>query len=196
MIRTSLVTLLSILFLVLSACAGFDKNNIRPGQRVEGPGFTFAVPTENAWFAVIYGNSNRIRLSQLNENDSYILQVTLNRGPRSGMYSSVEDHLAMLKRHNLIIIQKAGHPITQHHEEEAPLYGPLCVRYSMQGEDARGRGSKGAALVERIGLSCPHQSMKNVLINFELSRRADASANTVNLARYADELFASIRYDD
>lgn len=191
MIRTSL----AITVLLLSACASFDKNNILPGQRVDGPGFSFEVPTQKPWFAVIYGNSNRIRLSQLNDQDSYILQVTMNRGPRMGMYQSAQAHLQAVKRHTLSTLHSLGYQVINHNEETDARFGALCVRYEMLGEDARGRGQKGPAKVERIGLSCPHQDMHNVIVSYELSRRSDSNAPDVDLEAYADQVFASVKYE-
>jgi len=187
-------SVLLFLFLLLSACASFDKTNIQPGQRVPGLGFSFIVPGQKAWFAVEYGTSHRIKLSQLNNQDSYSILVSLNRGPRQGMYQSAEIHLRVLQRNKRRKIKSTGFFQHQHEEWIDSRYGELCVRYSSSGEDWRGRNSEGPAMVDSIGLSCAHPETDNVLINIEISRRSEPDAATIDLVTYADQLFSSVEY--
>jgi len=189
---TKSMLLLSIL--MLSACASFDKTNIQPGHRVIGLGFSFTVPTQKSWFAVEYGTSNRIKLSQLNNQDSYSILVSLNRGPYQGMYQNAEAHLQSIQYHKQIKLNHAGFIQHQHQEWVDSRYGKLCVRYTSSGEDWKGRNSPGPAIVDLIGLSCPHPELHNVLININLSRRSETDAEKVDLTAYADELFSSLEY--
>lgn len=188
---------LSILTAVfLSACATFDKTHITSDQRVPGYGFSFSVPTETPWFAVVYGNSHRIRLSQINEVDSYTIQVSLNRGPRGGMYTDAQSHLTDIKASKQQETIPKGFIQFTHNEWLEPRYGKLCVQYTSFGEDHRGRLNKGPAKVELAGLTCQHESLDNVLINFEITRRSDANAPQIDVAALANSLFASIEYED
>lgn len=183
--------------LLFSACATtFDKTNILPGQQVQGFGFSFEVPTDKAWFAVVYGTSNRIRLRQLNDDDSYSITISLNRGPRSGMYDTAQDHLNALTHHLRFENNPQGLIQHQHSEEVAPQYGKLCIQQSTFVEDWRGRNQAGPAMVETITLTCPHLSFDNVLISTEFSRRYEKSAAKVDTSHYAEQLFSSIEFDD
>jgi len=185
---------LALLILLLSGCATFDKTNIQPGHRVIGPGYSFTVPTQKSWFAVEYGTSNRIKLSQLNNQDSYSILITINRGPYQGMYQSAEAHLKIIQQHKQKEFRKAGLSINKHQEWVEPQYGKLCVRYTSSGEDWRGRNNLGPAIVDLVGLSCAHPALHNVLISINLTRRSDENVEKVDLTTYADELFSSIEY--
>ena len=187
---------LLVLILLLSSCASFDKTNILPGQRVPGLDFSFSVPTDKAWFSVIYGTSHRIKLSQLNQEDSYAIKVTLNRGPRGGMYQNAEAHLEALQTYKQYEPPVAGFRRQQSETNIDTQYGELCVRYSSSGIDWRGRYNMGPALVDSISLSCAHPGLKNVLITFEIARRYETDAEVVDLSGYADELFSSVEYDN
>ena len=189
-------TFLLFLFLLVSACASFDKTNIQPGQRVPGLGFSFIAPTQKTWFTVEYGTSHRIKLSQLNDQDSYSILVSLNRGPRRGMYQSAEAHLKALRRNRRGNSKSAGFLQHQHKEMIDTRYGDLCVRYTSSGEDWRGRNNEGPAIIDSIGLSCAHPETANILISIEITRRSETDAATIDLATYADELFSSVEYQD
>lgn len=182
--------------LLLSACASFDKTNIPPGQRVEGLGFSFEVPTKRSWFAAEYGTSNRIKLIQLNDEDSYIILVSLNRGPGRGMYPTAEEHLRVFQRHKQIEVQPPGYFLLDHHEWIDEQYGHLCIRYTAKAKDWRGRSKKGAALIDTVGLTCEHSTLPNVLISVELSRRFESYSQEVDIKPFADALFSSIEYHD
>jgi hypothetical protein len=183
-----------ILLLLLSACATFDKTNIKPGHKVVGLGFSFTVPTEKSWFAVEYGTSHRIKLSQLNHQDSYSILVSINRGPFQGMYKSPEAHLQAFKYHKQREFRKVGLIQHNHKEWADSEYGELCVRYTSSSEDWRGRNNAGPAIVDLIGLTCPHPELHNVLVSFDLSRRSETYAEAVDLTHYADVLFSSVEY--
>lgn len=182
------------LVLLMSSCASFDRTNILPGQRVPGPGFSFTVPTERVWSAVEYGTSNKIHLFQLNDSDSYSILVSLNRGPRFGMYNSAEAHLRVLKKHQNIELKSAGLFLHSHNEWLEPKYGDLCVRYAYKAEDWKGRNKKGSAMVDLIGMTCEFPEITNVLISIEFSRRSEPNADFVDITPFADELFASFEY--
>ena len=186
-----------LLFLVLlmSGCTHFDRTNILPGQRVPVPGFSFSVPTQKAWSAIEYGTSNKIHLFQLNYLDSYTILVSLNRGPRFGMYKNPETHLRVLKSHRKNASKPAGLVWLSHDEWLEPKYGELCVRYTYKAEDWHGRNNKGPAMIDLIGMSCKYPEYQNVLISMEFSRRYELDAETVDITPYADELFASFEYD-
>lgn len=190
-----LKSLLLCVVVVISGCASFDKTHILSGQRVPGPGFSFTVPTERAWTAVEYGTSNKIHLFQLNNQDSYSILVSLNRGPRLGMYQDAESHLLALKYHRQLEPTPAGFFWLSHNEWIEPRYGDLCVRYSYKAEDWHGRNSKGPAMVDLIALICEFPEQPNVLISIELSRRYEQYAEVVDITPYADELFASFEYE-
>ena len=187
-------SILFALFLLLSACASFDKTNIKPGHRVNGLGFSFTVPTEKSWFAVEYGTSHRIKLSQLNLQDSYSILVSLNRGPYRGMYQSATAHLKAVQSAKQRQRRYKGLVQHSHKEWVDDQPGELCVRYTSSSEDSRGRNSLGPATVDLIGLTCLHPELNNVLISIDLTRRSDADADKVNLSAYADILFSSFEY--
>ena len=183
-----------LITLLLTSCATFDQTNILPHQRVNGLGFSFAVPTEKPWFAVEYGTSHRIKLSQLNNQDSYSILVSLNRPPYQGMYQSAKAHLKSIQIQQY---RKQAKPGYIQHTRNAWIeskYGDLCISYTTEGEDWHGRNNEGPALVYLIGLSCPHPSLSNVLITIDLSRRAETSADDVDLVAYAEALFSSFEY--
>lgn len=182
--------------LLLSACASFDRTNILPGQRVAGLGFSFSVPTDKAWFAVEYGTSHRIKLSQLNQDDRFTILVSLNKGPRHGMYSSPETHLKTVRYYEKIEPVPVGLNILNHREWIDSRYGRLCVRQSSFAEDWRGRNKPGPAMIDSVILSCPHQGFDNVLISIELSRRYEKHAQEVDITSYADALFSSLEFTD
>jgi hypothetical protein len=186
--------LLLFFVLLMSSCASFDRTNILPGQRVPGPGFSFMVPTEKFWSAVEYGTSNKIHLFQLNDLDSYSILVSLNRGPRFGMYKNAETHLRVLKSHRNNEFKPAGIFWLSHDEWLEPKYGDLCVRYTYKAEDWHGRNNKGPAMVDLIGMSCKFPEFPNVLISIEFSRRYELNAKTVDITAFADELFSSFEY--
>lgn len=187
--------LLALLLVSLSSCATFDKTNILPGQRIPGLGFSFLAPTEKPWFAVVFGNSNRIRLGQLNDKDSYSINIALNQGPPRGMYTSAESHLKAFKKYKEGERLPAG-VVPEHLSEWIDTrYGKLCVRFRAVSKDHRGRYNRGPALVEVIGLSCAHEKLRNTLISVELTRRADLDAGEVDLSALADHLFDSIEYE-
>lgn len=187
-------SLVFIFIVMLSACASFDKTNIQPGHRVIGLGFSFTVPTEKSWFAVEYGTSHRIKLSQLNNKDSYSILVSLNRGPYNEMYQSAEAHLKAIKQYKNL--QRTTPGLIQHSHQEwiEAHYNQQCVRYSSLSEDARGRNNLGPATVNLIGLSCQHPSLKNVLITTSFTRRSDEDASKVDITTFADQLFSSFEF--
>lgn len=187
-------SILLLLLLMLSACASFDRTNILPGQRVAGLGFSFTVPTQNSWFAVEYGTSNRIKLSQLNKQDHYSIVISLNRGPAQGMYRNAEAHLSTLQRHKQAKTKKDGYIQLAHKEWIDSRYGKLCVRYTSSAEDWTGRNNKGPAMVDSIALTCEHPEISNVLISVEISRRYEVDADISDLTAYADALFSSLEY--
>jgi hypothetical protein len=178
----------------LSACSTFDKTNIPPGQTVEGLGFSFEAPTENNWFAAEYGTSNRIKLVQLNDDDSYTILVSINRGPGRGMYPTAQAHLRVFQRHKELELQPPGYFLLDHEEWIDEQYGHLCIRYSASAKDWRGRNKKGAALVDMQGLTCEHGSIKNVLISVELSHRYEEGMTKSDLTSFAGDLFSSLRF--
>jgi hypothetical protein len=186
-------TLLSLI-LLLSSCASFDKTNILPGQSVIGLGFSFTVPTQKSWFAVEYGTSHRIKLSQLNNQDSFSILVSINRGPYQGMYKNVARHLQSIKINQQKKLKQPGFIEYVHQEWVASKYGDLCIMYTFSGEDWNGRNSEGPAIVDAIGLSCPHPKLRNILISIDLSRRSETGAEKVDLTAYAEALFASFEY--
>lgn len=181
--------------MVCASCATFDRTHIPPGQTVPGPGFSFEVPTHNNWTAVEYGRGNKIHLFQLNNQDSYAIIVTLNRGPYFGMYQHASAHLAALRLKKEKAVVPEGLEIDERNEWLEPKYGELCVRYTSKAKDWRGRRRKGPALVHTIGLSCAHPTLNNVILNTEIIRRHEVDAEKADLSRYADELFASFDYD-
>ncbi len=181
--------------LQLSACSTFDKTNIKPGERVRGFGFSFAVPTDRHWFATEYGTSNRLKLIQLNQEDSYSILVTLNKGPRWGMYPSADAHLSVVQYHKQHEIQPRGYFLLAHQEWVDESYGDLCVRYSVHAKDWRGRNKQGAALIDTLGLSCEHGSLDNVLITIEFSHRYEESGEKTDIERYARRLFKSLKFE-
>ena len=188
--------LLAVLCLLLSSCVSFDKTNIQPGQQVQGFGFSFEVPENGTWFAVVYGTSHRIKLSQLNHNDSYSILISMNHGPRSGMFKSAQEHLIAYKQHqNLETIPK-GLIRHQRNEEIDSRYGELCIRHSSYSEDWRGRIMPGPTMVRAITLTCPHPGFDNVLLSAELSRRYETYAPEVDLEKLADQLFSSFEFDE
>ncbi len=188
-------SLLLCVAVLITGCASFDRTHILPGQRVPVPGFSFTVPTERAWTAVEFGTSNKIHLFQLNDLDSYSILVSLNRGPRSGMYQNAESHLLALKYHKQFEDSPAGVFVLSHDEWLEPRYGDLCVRYSYKAEDWHGRNKKGPAMVDLIGLTCEYPEQPNVLIRVEFSRRYEQHAEAVDITPYADEVFASFEYE-
>jgi hypothetical protein len=194
-IRSAKSLVVTLIFL-LTSCASFDKTDIKPGQRVQGFGFSFEVPTETSWFAVVYGTSHRIKLSQLNHDDFYSILISMNHGPHRGMYKSGKDHLRAFKRHiNMEPIPK-GLVQRSHKEEVDARYGDLCVRQTSLSEDWRGRIMPGPTMVEKVRLTCPHPGFDNVLLSTELSRRYETDAAEINLSTVADQLFSSFEFDD
>lgn len=186
---------LSVFVLVLiSACASFDKTNILPDQRVPGLGFSFSVPTEKAWTAVEYGTSNKLHLFQLNHQDNYSIVVTLNRGPRFGMYKDASAHLSALKYSKDLELDPVGWFLLEQDQWLEPKYGDLCVAYSYKAEDWQGRNTQEPAIEELMGLACEHQTMSNVLLTIEFTRRYDASADIVDINPLAEQLFSSLEY--
>ncbi len=179
---------------LLVSCASFDRTNILPGQRVPGPGYSFVVPTEHAWSAVEYGTSNKIHLFQLNDQDNYSIVVALNRGPRSGMYDTAEAHLRAFRLSQYLGLKSSGLHLLHHAEWLEPMYGKVCVAYSYGAEDWQGRAKRGPALKDVFGLACEFPSVSNVLINIELSRRYEPSAEIVDLQTIAHALFSSFKY--
>ena len=186
--------MLLVFILLLSACASFDKTNIQPGHRVIGLGFSFTVPTQKSWFAVEYGTSHRIKLSQLNNQDSYSILISLNRGPYQGMYQNAEAHLQAIQHHKQRKFRQKGLIQHSHKEWIDSQYGELCVRHTSSSEDWRGRNNAGPAIVDLIGLSCPHPELNNILVTIDLSRRSEIDAEKVDLTAYADKLFSSFEY--
>ena len=184
--------ILLFFILFLSACASFDKTNIPPDYRVYGPGYSFKTPTFGAWFAVEYGTGHRIKLSQLNHDDSYAVTTALNRGPYRGMYASAETHLLALKRHMANKRFHKGFVNYTHEESLASEFGELCVRYQYTGQDWAGRNNAGAASIAVIGLNCPHPALNNVLIQIELSRRYETYAKEHDIKNDAEALFSSL----
>jgi|GEM_PF-1711470 len=180
--------------LLFSACASFDKTNIQPGQTVRGYGFNFEVPTDTPWFAVEYGTSNRIRLSQLNDLDSYAIEVSLNRGPRRGMYPSAEIHLKAFQRHKRLERKPRGYRETHHEEWVDTRYGPECIRFNTTAIDRAGRNNREPAQVATAGITCAHPHMNNVLVRTEITRRYEPDAPAVNLDELAETLFTSLEY--
>ncbi len=183
------------LCLLLAGCASkFDRTNIQPGDRVEGPAVSIVVPTNKPWFAVDYGTGSRIRLSQLNFDDRYTITVGVNRGPRQGMFEDAKAHLqALLKAKREEEIPE-GVILHDHKEWAEPTYGELCVAYSSHREDWRGRNNAGPALVDEVGLVCPHRHLQNVLVTVDIERRYEVDGPRVDMAALAQALFASIEH--
>ncbi|WP_197472278.1 hypothetical protein [Oleiphilus sp. HI0067] len=182
------------LTLIISGCAtSFDRTNIRPGERVYGPAVSVVVPTEKSWFAVDYGTGNRIKLSQLNYDDSYSLKVAVNRGPAFGMFESAQAHLSAYREN---VNDDAVEGLIVHGRDSwaAEEYGNKCITYAEQLEDWRGRNNAGPALVDVYGLVCPHRGLPNILVNVELSRRYEVNAPRINVQNYAEQVFKSIEY--
>ena len=183
----------SFLSFLVNACASkFDRTNIQPGDRVEGPAVSVVMPTNKPWFAVDYGTGNRIRLTQLNYDDSYTITAGINRGPRRGMFKSSEAHLAALMKSKRDKKVPEGVLVHDHKEWVAPSYGALCVAASSSQEDWRGRNSAGPALVESVALTCPHRHLKNVLVTVEIVRRYEVDGPRVDMAALAQILFSTI----
>lgn len=180
--------------LLISSCASFDKTNILPGQRVPGLGFSFSVPTEKPWSAVEYGTSNKIHLFQLNYQDNYSIIVSLNRGPRYGMYEDAASHLRALKFSKQREYRSLSLLLLDRDEWLEPKYGKLCVGYSYKAEDWQGNNVQEPKIVDLIGLACEHPEIPNVLINIEFSRRSELSADIVDINAYAEQLFSSFEY--
>ncbi len=182
----------------LSSCAVFDKTNIPPGQRVQGIGFSFEAPATSpanpSWFAVEYGTSNRIQLSQLNDEDSYSILVSVNRGPYRGMYASAESHLAAFKRYKSRPEFRRGFVETAHEEWIDSSFGDLCLRFRSTGQDRAGRAPDKPAVVDTQGLVCAHPDLNNVLVKFEITRRHELDDPSITLLTVAEALFASIEY--
>lgn len=192
-INLPLTSTFCLLLILLSGCASkFDRTNIQPGQRVEGPAISLVVPTEKPWFAVDYGTGSRIRLSQLNFDDSYIIAAGVNRGPWQGMFKDSSAHLNALLKSKRDEVIPDGVVLHEHQEWEAPEYGNLCVAYSSHREDWRGRNTAGPALVDSVGLICPHRHIANVLVSVEIKRRFEVDGPRVDIASLAQQLFASI----
>lgn len=190
-----LSALLPLIVLGLSACATkFDRTNIQPGQRVDGPAISLVVPTSKSWFAVDYGTGSRIRLSQLNFDDSYVITAGVNRGPRQGMFRSSQAHLEALFKAKRKEIIPDGVILHDHQEWEAHEYGDLCVAYSSHSEDWRGRNNAGPALVDTVGLICPHRHISNILVSVEIERRYEVDGPRVDIATLAQQLFASVEH--
>lgn len=187
------VAVLILLCMQALGCAHFDPTNIQPGQRVPGPGYSFTVPTQKAWSAVEFATSNRIHLFQLNNHDSYTITVALNRGPYLGMFQRAEDHLATLQLSKHAEFKKSHLKLLEHEEWLAPEYGELCVAYRYKAEDWQGR-LQDPVIKELHGLVCEFPVIQNVLISAEISRRAESTAQSVDLLPLAKELFASIEY--
>lgn len=194
----ALLTKLSFLAwiaLLLASCATpFDRTNILPGQRVQGPAVSIEVPTEKSWFAVDYGTKNHIRLSQLNFEDSYSIHVTVNRGRRAGMFRSAEAHLQAYIAARASNAPERGVIEQSHREWIASDYGPICIGYSSLTEDWRGRSKAGPALVDLIGLTCPHRHLPNILVDVEISRRYELDSPRLDLSEPAEQLFKSIEH--
>lgn len=188
----SLFHLLPIL--LLSACANFDKTDIASGERVFGPGFSFEPPGHGNWFTVEYGTSHRLKISQINYDDSFSILVSLNHGPRQGMYPSADAHLNAVRAYKRQTPLILGFKLHKHTELIDSRYGELCVRYTDFGEDWAGRNRAGPALVDKVGLICPHPLLENVLVSTEIRRRYETHAPKVNLGDYADRLFSSFEY--
>ena len=184
-----------VLLVLLSACASkFDRTNIQPGQRVDGPAISIVVPTNKTWFAVDYGTGSRIRLSQLNFDDSYIITAGVNRGPRRGMFKDAKAHLEALLNEKRSEVVPEGVILHDHREWAAPDYGSLCVAYSSNREDWRGRNNAGPALVDTVGLICPHSHLNNVLVSVEIQRRYEVDGPRVDIASLAKQLFTSVEH--
>lgn len=190
--------LLYLALFVLSACASFDRTHISPGERVYGPRYSFMTPPaaydQAPWFASEYGNGHRIKLYQLNHKDSFTIISALNRGPLTGMYPSAEEHLRALQRYQHTVRHPPGFEHAHYDAWIATEYGALCVRYENRGEDHQGRANRGPAQVETLGLACAHPTLPNVLMNLEITRRADHDAPYVDLAKQAEVLFNSLEY--
>ena len=194
-IKLSLKPTFCLLLILLSGCASkFDRTNIQPGQRVDGPAISLVVPTNKPWFAVDYGTGSRIRLSQLNFDDGYIITAGVNRGPRQGMFKDSKAHLTALLKNKRDEIIPEGVILHDHQEWEAREYGNLCVAYSSNREDWRGRNSAGPALVDTVGLICPHRHLDNVLVYVEIERRYEVDGPRVDMSSLAQLLFASVEH--
>lgn len=186
---------LALITLLLVSCATpFDRTNIKPGQRVLGPAVSIEVPTEKSWFAVDYGTKNHIRLSQLNYDDSYTIHVTVNKGRPTGMFRTAESHLRAFISARTSKQPERGVIEQSHREWVARDYGPICIGYSSLTEDWRGRSQPGPALVDLIGLTCPHRHLPNILVDVEISRRYELDAPRLDLSGPAKQLFSSIKH--
>ncbi len=182
-------------FALCSCAHQFDKTNIQGGQRVPAQGFSFNVPEHGNWFAVQYGNSHRIHISQLNNDDAFKIIVEVTYGPVTGMYRNTLELQNAVKRTHRFNLEK-GFQERLFNIEDAPNYGDLCVRWVSSGENWLGRNSAGPALIESVGLTCAHQTLNNVLVKIELTRRHERDADAVDITKMADELFRSVEYSD
>lgn len=183
---------------VLSTCASFDRTNIQPGQRVQGPALSFVLPEGRAWFASEYGQGSRMKLVHLGDDEVLTLALSLAKGPNSGMYQSAQQHLQALRKQHWHELAQAQFGYTELAREEgvAERYGQLCVRYSRRAKDWRGRNRAGPAMVQTEGLSCAHPHLPNALVKFELVRRHEPEQNLAPLAELAEPIFASLRYQE
>ena len=179
---------------LLSACASFDRTNIRPGDRVPGPALSFEAPTKQSWFTSEYGSGHRMRLVQLNDLDSYTIEVALNRGPARGMYASAEAHMSALRRHRRFQPRAYGYDEMSRNDAVDERYGKLCVRSTSHAKDWRGRNRAGPALVDKVALSCPHPKLDNVLVSVEITHRYEEDMVVEALAPTADDLFGSLEF--
>lgn len=180
--------------LTLAACSSLDKTDIRPGDRIAGPGITFTVPTNQSWFAVDYGTSNHVKISQLNYEDSFSIEAFLNKGPRKGMFKSRKQHLAAIVNDRKRIYEPEGYTRLSHNEWINPDDPKLCVRYSLTAEDWRGRNNAGPALLETFGIVCAHPLFPNALSTLEITRRFEQDAPLVNMEVLAESVFHSIQF--
>lgn len=184
--------------LVFSACASFDRTNILPGQRVQGPAMSFVLPESRAWFASEYGQGSRLKLVHLGDDEVLTLVLSLAKGPRSGMYQTAQQHRSAVRQQHWQALAQAqfGYTELTRAEAIAQHYGPLCVRYSRSAKDWRGRNRAGPAMVQTEGLSCAHPHLQNALMKFELARRHEPELSLAPLAELAEPIFASLRYQE
>ena len=110
------------------------------------------------------------------------------------MYPSAEMHLSVFQRHKDLEVHPPGYFLLDHQEWIDEQYGHLCLRYSQNAKDWRGRTKEGAAIIDTQGLTCEHRTIPNVLISFELSHRYEENSEPENLDEIAHQLFKSIEY--
>ncbi len=179
---------------LLAACTTFDRTDIAPGMRIYGPGASFLPPGPGRWSTSLHGTGHKLHLNQLNANDSFSIRVSLNKGPDSGPYPTMQAFLRDFKTYQKKALLQFDLAIDQQSETISTDY-PGCIEYSMRGRDWRGRNNPGPARVAHQGLSCIHPAFDNALLTIEIQHRAEPDAAPVELNAAARALFSSLRFE-